>query len=162
MKLLSLSIPFFLIVLFASACGEARPPAEIPQTVQAAIPPTIEEAERPPYHLLLLETYTKRRCKTCNTIEARTKKVLSEHFAQELQEHKLVYQFMSVEEADNYELAKKFEASGTGLYLQTVTPTTEHILDLTDFAFSSATKDDSQFEDELKLEIENALNQLAQ
>lgn len=99
-----------------------------------------------------------RQCETCKHMKAYTKSTLDKYFKSELKSGAIVYQIVDVDDESNYELAEKFEATGTALMINKVKNGKENIEDWSDFAFEYANGEQSVFEDELKKMIEAQLN----
>lgn len=66
---------------------------------------------------------------------------------------------MNIDEDENYELAKKFKASGTSLFLNVIDSEKEKKIDLTAFAFTYG-KNKDVFSDRLKNKLEKQLEKL--
>ena len=107
----------------------------------------------------VIDFHSTHRCTTCNAIEANTKYTLDTYFANELKSGKLTFQSINVDYEENYEMAEKYEASGTSLFLTIVINNKETIINLTNFAFSKG-RDKKAFSDELKQKIEEQLIKL--
>lgn len=110
----------------------------------------------------MIEVYdfhTTNRCVTCKSIEANTLYTLETYFAKELEDGKITFQIVNIDDDENYELAKKFKASGTSLYLNVISTEKEKQIDLTAFAFTYGKKKED-FSTKLKRKIENQLNKL--
>lgn len=100
--------------------------------------------------------HTTNRCVTCKAIEANTKYTLETYFAEELKSGKITFQVVNIDEKENFDLAKKFYASGTSLYLNVIQNGKEKQLELTQFAFMYG-KDRSVFSKKLKEKISKQL-----
>ena len=107
----------------------------------------------------VLDFHSTHRCMTCNAIEANTKYTLASFFASEMDDEKVTFQAINIDEDENQNLAEKFEASGTALILNVISNGKEEHYDLTDFAFMKGT-DQEAFSKELKETIENLLKSL--
>lgn len=110
----------------------------------------------------MIEVYdfhTTNRCVTCKSIEANTLYTLETYFSKELEDGKITFQIVNIDDDENYELAKKFKASGTSLYLNVISTEKEKQIDLTAFAFTYGKKKED-FSTKLKRKIENQLNKL--
>lgn len=138
----------FFIVLFLgtfllSCKGEA-------QTTVKAIgkngSPTIE----------VIDFHTTHRCKTCLAIENAAKSVLQTTFANEMKAGTIVFKTVNVDEAANAQLAEKYEASGSALFVYN--GKTGNAVDLTDFAFMYCLSDENKFKETFKAEVQKALN----
>lgn len=91
-----------------------------------------------------------RQCSTCKNMKAFTKATLDKYFAKEIKSGLLTYQIIDVDEEKNYELAEKFEASGTALMVNNIQKGKENIEDWSDFAFEFANGDQFTYESKLK------------
>lgn len=107
----------------------------------------------------IFDFHTTNRCVTCKSIEANTQYTLETYFAEELKEGKITFQIVNIDEDENYELAKKFKASGTSLFLNIITTEKEKQIDLTAFAFTYGKKKDD-FSGRLKNKLEKQLEKL--
>ena len=94
-----------------------------------------------------------RRCPTCLAIEENTKKTLETYFPAELKDGSVKFVVLNVDDAKNKEIAEKFEASGSALFLTQVSAGKEYKTDLTDFAFSYGRNDPEKFITGLKSKI---------
>ncbi len=100
--------------------------------------------------------HTTNRCVTCKAIEANTKYTLDTYFADELKNGTITFQVVNIDEDENYELAKKFKASGTSLFLNVIGDEKEKQIDLTAFAFTYGKKQED-FSNRLKNKLERQL-----
>ena len=107
----------------------------------------------------VFDFHTTNRCVTCKAIEANTKYTLDTYFADELKNGKITFQIVNIDEDENYELAKKFKASGTSLFLNVIDSEKEKKIDLTAFAFTYG-KNKDVFSDRLKNKLEKQLEKL--
>ena len=107
----------------------------------------------------VIDFHSTHRCMTCNAIEANTIYTLNTYFANELKSGKITFQSVNVDKDENYEMAEKYEASGTSLFLNVVINGKETIINLTDFAFSKG-RDKEAFSKALKTKLEEQLKKL--
>ncbi len=98
-----------------------------------------------------------RQCSTCKNMKAFTKTTLDKYFAKEIKSGLLTYQIIDVDEEKNYDLAEKFEATGTALMVNNIQKGKENIEDWSDFAFEFANGDKTVFEGKLKQMISDKL-----
>ena len=98
-------------------------------------------------------------CVTCKAIEANTQYTLDTYFAEELKNGTITFQVVNIDKDENYDLAKKFKASGTSLFLNVITPDKEKQVDLTAFAFTYGKKKED-FSGKLKNKLEKQLEKL--
>jgi len=76
------------------------------------------------------------RCPTCNSIEANIKKVLESNFENEIEQGIINFTVLNVEDAENKNLAEKYQATGAALHLVDIENGKENDNDLTNYAFS--------------------------
>jgi hypothetical protein len=107
--------------------------------------------------LMVYAFHGTRQCATCKHMKAYTKSTLDKYFKSELKSGSIVYQVVDVDDEANYELAEKFEATGTALMINKVKAGKDNIEDWSDFAFEYANGDQSTYEMELKKMIEAQL-----
>jgi len=107
----------------------------------------------------VIDFHSTHRCMTCNAIESNTKHTLDTYFADELADGSITFQSVNVDEKKNYEMAEKFEASGTSLFLNVIIDNKATIINLTEFAFAKGRKKEA-FSKEFKLKIEKQLKKL--
>lgn len=107
----------------------------------------------------VLDFHTTNRCITCKAIEANTLYTLETYFAEELKNNKITFKVVNIDEDENLELAKKFKASGTSLFLNVIGSEKEKQIDLTAFAFTYGKKKDV-FAQKLKNKLDKQLEKL--
>lgn len=93
------------------------------------------------------------RCATCLAIESNTKKTLQTYFSKELAGGTIEFRTVNVDEKANEELAERYEASGSALFLSKTVKGKEIKKDLTNFAFSYGRNNPEKFMQGLKEEI---------
>jgi glutaredoxin len=98
-----------------------------------------------------------RQCTTCKNMKALTKSTLETYFAKEMKEGTITYHIVDVDDDMNYELAEKFEATGTALMINRIKDGKENIEDWSDFAFEYANGEKATYEKELKRLIDKQL-----
>ena len=145
MKHLSL-LSTLLVSLFLFSCTGKAQNKPTDRTVEAK---TIQ----------VYDFHTTNRCITCKAIEANTKYTLDTYFADELKNGTITFQVVNIDEDENYELAKKFKASGTSLFLNIIEDEKEKQIDLTAFAFTYGKKQED-FSNRLKNKLERQLEKL--
>ncbi|WP_298496942.1 nitrophenyl compound nitroreductase subunit ArsF family protein [uncultured Algibacter sp.] len=107
----------------------------------------------------VFDFHSTHRCMTCNAIEANTKYTLDTYFSDELNEEKISFKVLNVDDKENENIAEKFEASGTALILNVIKNGKETKIDLTEFAFMEG-NDQEAFSKALKSKIEAQLKTL--
>ncbi|MBU3660322.1 MAG: hypothetical protein FGM14_10650 [Flavobacteriales bacterium] len=98
-----------------------------------------------------------RQCETCKHMKAYTKTTLEKNFKSELKSGEIVYQVIDVDDEKNYELAEKFEATGTALMVNKIRNGKDNIEDWSNFAFEYAPGNLNDFEPRLKKMIQEKL-----
>ena len=101
--------------------------------------------------------HAKYRCATCTSIEENTKKTLNTYFAAQIKDGTIKFQVLDVSDKKNENLAEKYEASGSSLFLTKLNGTKETTTDFTNYAFSYSHNQADKFIAGLKAEIEKNL-----
>ncbi|SNR55541.1 nitrophenyl compound nitroreductase subunit ArsF family protein [Lutibacter flavus] len=107
----------------------------------------------------VIDFHSTHRCITCKAIESNTKLVLETNFAKELKDGVISFQIVNVDDENNYKLAEKFQATGTGLFLNVISNGEEKQIDLTQFGFMYG-KNTAEFTKRLKSRIEKQLSKI--
>lgn len=107
----------------------------------------------------VIDFHTTHRCKTCLKIQDNTEKLLQSAFKKEMNAGTLSFQIVNIDNEANYEMAERFEAAGTALFINVIKDGKEQHIDLTDFAFMKAF-DDEAFAADLKAKIAEQLKSL--
>ena len=105
----------------------------------------------------VIDFYGTHRCETCINIENRTLETLNTYYAEELKNGSIVFKTINVDEEDNYEIAKAFEATGTALFINVIKDSESEKINLTDFAFMNIHDEGDEFELGLIKELRTAL-----
>lgn len=149
MKLLNLIL--FSVILTLFSCQEKVKNETAKTSEERAIASANKEDK-----IEVIDFYGTHRCVTCKAIEANAKYTVETYFADN---PKVVFKTVNVDEEANYDMAEKYEATGTALFLNIVKDGKETHIDLTDFAFSKG-KDKESFSQELKAKIDNKLKKI--
>lgn len=104
----------------------------------------------------VIDFYGTHRCTTCKNIEANAQYTVESFFAKEVEEGKVAFKTVNVDEDENSEIAERFEAFGTALFINVIREGTENHIDLTNFAFEKG-NDKEEFSAALKQKIEEQL-----
>ncbi|MBK9016110.1 MAG: hypothetical protein IPM82_19745 [Saprospiraceae bacterium] len=107
----------------------------------------------------VLDFHTDHRCATCLEIEKLTKKVLADHYANEMKSGKITFRLLNADDKANAAIVEKFMAYGTTLIVYSVKSGKENHVDLTSFAFMNFNKAD-KFTAELRKEVDAALKKI--
>lgn len=107
----------------------------------------------------LIDFYGTHRCVTCEAIEANAEYTVHTFFKDQLESGKLSFRTVNVDDEVNYDIAERFEATGTALFINVIKDGKEDHIDLTNFAFQKG-NDKEVFSAELKSKIEMQLSAL--
>ena len=105
----------------------------------------------------VLYFHGKQRCKSCVSIELRTKEMLDTYFAQEMKEGKIVFKAIDISLTENEPIADKYEIAFSSLLVIKHQNGDETVKNLTDFGFSYAYKNPETFIEGMKEEIDALL-----
>lgn len=141
-----LTILLFAFMLLFSACQGQ----ENSQTIATSVASNKIE---------VIDFYGTHRCATCKAIEANAKYTVEKHFQEEVKSDKVEFITVNVDDDNNFDIAEKFEAAGTALFINVIKDGTEKHIDLTNFAFEKA-RDRDIFVAELKEKILEQLQTL--
>lgn len=107
----------------------------------------------------IFDFHTTNRCVTCKAIEANTKYTLETYFKNELESGKITFKVINIDKEENQQIAEKFYASGTSLFLNVINNGNEKQVDLTQFAFMYGKKQ-QEFSEKLKTKLEKQLQKV--
>ena len=102
----------------------------------------------------VLYFHGKQRCKSCVSIELRTKEMLDTYFAQEMKEGKIVFKAIDISLKENESIADKYEIAFSSLLVIKHQNGDETVKNLTDFGFSYAYKNPETFIEGMKEEMD--------
>lgn len=68
----------------------------------------------------IVDFHSNRRCFSCQTIEQFAQATLVEFFSEEMQEGKITFQSINVEEAGNEEIVQQYQARGSSLFINVI------------------------------------------
>lgn len=107
----------------------------------------------------VIDFYGTHRCVTCEAIEANAKFTVDNYFSEEQEEGKVIFKTVNVDLDENYNIAARFQATGTALFIHSINKGQKTQIDLTAFAFQKGL-DKEEFSTELKAKIEAELIKL--
>lgn len=102
----------------------------------------------------VLYFHGKQRCKSCVSIELRTKEMLDTYFSKEMKEGKIIFKTIDFSLKENEPIADKYEIAFSSLLLVKHKNGEETVRNLTDFGFSYAYKNPETFIEGLKEEMD--------
>jgi thioredoxin-related protein len=89
--------------------------------------------------------HNRMRCPSCIALEEVTYKTLHSFFTEKLEEGKLVFRIISLDNPRSEELVKKYQAFGPTLVISKRNGAQEEIIDLTGEGFRFAMRDEARF-----------------
>ena len=95
------------------------------------------------------------RCITCITIGKYAGETVDEYFQPELRDGKIEFREINIDLPENKELAQKFQASGSALFINAISNNQDNISE--DTRVWRLTQDEIQFKDYLKNKLNNLL-----
>ena len=136
----------FTFLFFLSACQAQNNSKTIPTTDTST-------------KIEVIDFYGTHRCVTCEAIEANAKYTVDTYFDEAVKNGKLEFKTVNVDDEKNYDLAEKFEATGTALFINVIKNGQEKHIDLTNFAFQNG-RDQEVFSRKLKEKLNEQLKAL--
>lgn len=144
MKLLNL-LPITFLLLFVSCQGQDNSKTIATNNTSTKIE--------------VIDFYGTHRCMTCEAIEANAKYTIETYFQDAVKNGKVEFKTVNVDDDKNYDMAERFEATGTALFINVIKEGKEQHIDLTKFAFAKGT-DQAAFSTVLKEKINEQLKTL--
>ncbi|MDD5696580.1 MAG: nitrophenyl compound nitroreductase subunit ArsF family protein [Candidatus Pacebacteria bacterium] len=95
------------------------------------------------------------RCISCINVGKFAKKTIDDNFNEELKSGKIVFREINIDLLENYQLAEKFQASGSSLFINTIRDGKDYIEQ--DLKVWRMVGDEAMFESYFKEKIENIL-----
>lgn len=141
-----LNILTFTFLLFFASCQGQDKSKEIETTDSST-------------KIEVIDFYGTHRCVTCEAIEANAKYTVETYFQEEVKNGRVEFKTVNVDEEKNYDMAERFEATGTALFINVIKAGKEQHIDLTNFAFAKG-RDQAVFSAELKEKISEQLKTL--
>lgn len=147
-----LFVPFLMFsVLFFSGCGVKSVEVKTSATKELKVNDNKPKADKVQVFLF----HATKRCATCIAIGELSSKTVYEYFQPELQAGKIESREINIDLPENKELAKKFQASGSALFINAIYDGQDHITE--DTRVWRLTKDDVQFKNYLREKINSLL-----
>jgi hypothetical protein len=99
--------------------------------------------------------HSTQRCVSCINIGKFTKQTIDNNFSEELNLGKIVFKEINIDLPENYQLAEKFQASGSSLFINMIIDGKDYIEQ--DLKVWRLVGDEGEFESYFKEKIENIL-----
>lgn len=96
-----------------------------------------------------------RRCTTCKAVGSVSKDFLTQNYAEEIKAGTVFYHDVNYDQAENKELAKKMEVSGSSLLVKKTTESEISIENLTNLAFMYAIANPQKLKNAIKKEVDS-------
>ncbi len=167
----TIKILFFASIVFFTACKSGNNESQtkiqatdsttvtsiIPENTNGKIPEeTIQLSEKQSV-LLICNFHLTNRCATCKAIEAGARKTLETYFKNEIENGRIVFAVIDVDDESNTKIAEKYQASGSSLFITKLFKGKEETKDLTEDGFSYARNEEAKFIGILKAQISEYL-----
>ncbi|OFX69560.1 MAG: hypothetical protein A2X12_01455 [Bacteroidetes bacterium GWE2_29_8] len=117
---------------------------------------SVQKKEEKP-KVIIYNFHLTNRCLSCRAIEMATEKTLQTYFAKEVKEGRVKIEILNVDDDANKDIAEKYEASGSALFVTRIFKEKETIKDLTGEGFKFARTKEARFIELLKKQIEEYL-----
>ena len=95
-----------------------------------------------------------RRCATCNAVEDKTKEILNELYAGQVESKNILFESLNLEEADSKEIAEKHGVSGQAL----IFVKGDKKIDLTTEGFMNARSNPEKLKEKIKETVDELIN----
>ena len=99
--------------------------------------------------------HTTHRCISCINIGKYTKQAIDNNFSEEVESGKIIFKEINIDLPENYELAQKFQASGSSLFVNVIREEKDNIEQ--DLKVWMLIGDEKKFESYFKNKIENII-----
>ena len=145
----SIWILFALALLFGSglsACGGVTPtrqPTNVSASATGATRWVNDFSELPKgtaSHVEVVYFHRAVRCEACLNAESFTRETLARYFDAQIQSGLITLQVLDMEKSENAALVRKFDASGSSLYLSAMIQGTEYLVPNSDIWFFTSNK----------------------
>jgi hypothetical protein len=97
------------------------------------------------------------RCTKCLCFEERVSYVIATYFQDEIDSGKLTFRILNLGDPENAEIASKYAAIGSQLFVNTIIDGKEHIQDIQEIWSWNCTGDEEQFDAQVRNVIEQSL-----
>jgi hypothetical protein len=141
--------------------GASVPPTTTPSLpkpsgqIQTTTPP--DESSTLPGRVDVVYFHRPQRCPTCLCFEERIRYVVSTYFQNELDSGQMTFGVYNIGDSKNTDIAKKYNAVGSQLFINTVKNGTDNIKDIQDIWSWSCRTNKAGFDQKVKNVIEQSL-----
>ncbi|MFA4941818.1 MAG: nitrophenyl compound nitroreductase subunit ArsF family protein [Patescibacteria group bacterium] len=145
----------FLIlgVFYLTGCAAESPIVKLSESKNNI---EIGENKSKPDKIEVFLFHTTQRCATCIAIGKLSGETIYEYFQSELRDGKIEFREINIDSLENKELAQKFQASGSALFINTIYNGQDNISQ--DTQVWRLTQNEVQFKSYLRNRINNLLN----
>lgn len=158
---INLVVLFFLLIILSACSNQTQ--EQVLSEENVSIPPAIKivsepssELEEPADVLQVFYFHGANRCSTCLRVGEYVKETMLENFSDEINSGKIDYREINVDLPENREIARKFEAVGSSLYLNAIRDGVDNIENNL-YAWRNS-QDETVFKDYLKARINSFIN----
>jgi ATP-dependent protease HslVU (ClpYQ) ATPase subunit len=150
-SIIGLGLLLILIVVNLGSAKTSTIASDQPQSQENNSSTQKQSADRVQVFLF----HATQRCITCITIGKYAGETVNEYFQRELRDGKIEFREINIDLPENKELAKKFQASGSALYINAIYNTKDNISE--DTKVWRLTQSESQFKSYLKNKLDGLL-----
>jgi len=149
-----------LAITLLGACGNPAP-ADAPPVTQPSTPPATvtppDDPSGPPDKVEIVYFHSHQRCKTCLCFEERVSYVVKTYFQDELDSGKLTFQVFDLGNEEHADMARKYSAISSQLFINTIKDSVDHIADIQDIWSWDCSDNEEGFDQAIKNIIEQSL-----
>ncbi len=164
MKLCILLLVSLFLIMGCSAEAVVTPttskPSSNPTTSPATMPATMTPAAKPSSKDIKVDViyfHRVQRCVTCLCFEERINYVVNTYFNDEIKDRRMTYRVLSLGDSKNKDIALKYGAVGSQLFINTIIGDKENIRDIQDIWNWGCRKNKQAFDNQVKNVIEQSL-----
>ncbi len=149
-----------ILGVLVSGCGSSSPAATTPQPASPPLAPS--PVPSTPSSVPLLKTdvvyfHLTQRCVTCLCFESRIKFVIGTYYQDAIRDGKMSFSILNAQERQNEDLARKYKAVGSQLFINTISSGVDHIKDIQEIWNWNCNNDPDGFNQKVRDAIDQSL-----
>jgi len=124
---------------------------------------TVEEQPQssPPSRVDVIYFHVNQRCVTCLCFEEHINYVIDTYFQDAVESGKLTYRVLNIQKTENADIARKYKAVGSQLFINVVIKGVDNIEDIQSIWSWKCPSDPKQFERKVRMIIEQSLKEVS-
>ena len=135
--------------------------ASIPGTADNVTPVASQPQSIPPNRVDVIYFHVNRRCVTCLCFEQHINYVIDTYFEDAINNGKLTYQVLNIQQAENADIAKKYGAVGSQMFINVIIKGIDNIEDIQSIWDWKCPSDPKGFERKVRIIIEQSLKEVS-